>query len=594
MEKKGSSESEIPIAAGQSIRSGVYMCFEVMKTDKSPRWIIQALNLSHLSAPDPWSRVQGFLRQVLYTSPDLKLPSRPGCGVFGSKIVFGGGQYLPEARLCAPPIEVSKEIFEFETDASEPKIKRSENEFLSGKCQTMLMTLADGKLYALSSPQVQYVDHREEYMPAFEVFDATKKIWLPLPQPPFERLATKRLATKFWNFDLCYATFENTILLSTPNACMYRFDAANPAKGWTKHSETPLPCTLGSPLVLKHSDDNYIMFAYHTSLDSILGVYLMSSPGYALRHIASLVVLPPQLHLKLPPKFFPVDRYSIVHLGGRIVCLVLAKFIPSAHDCGFCPAYCMAGRNCYGYVKEKMSIFVVTFEYFLSPDSLTMDFNILDSHLLGFDTNEYGDLQSSSGYMLGAFFLGDPIQGGNDFTDHGVKSPKASKDINLNPGAKLSTSLCKRTTPFAVAATNVGCIPNHSSLVPIAAFQQNPAPSCSFGPDSILPYMNFQTGNGGSSSQCLQQYAGHYPVLSGPGYMYPNTPSTVGWLEIRAPKLFQVGLGCVYPNNQSMVGHLENEVSKLLHRGLEYVYPNYLDEEYDEYDSCDSYDLYDD
>lgn len=173
MEKKGvNSESEIPIAAEQSIRSVVYMCFQVMKIDKSPRWIIQALNLSHLSTRKPWPP-EKLLNQVLYTGPDLKLPSLPGCGVFGSKIVFGGGQYFPEDRFGAPRIETCKEIFEFETDASEPKIKRSENEFLSGKSQTMLMTLADGKLYALSYPQKQYVNYRKVYMPAFEVFDST-------------------------------------------------------------------------------------------------------------------------------------------------------------------------------------------------------------------------------------------------------------------------------------------------------------------------------------------------------------------------------------------------------------------------------------
>ncbi|KAL6191382.1 hypothetical protein ACLB2K_037773 [Fragaria x ananassa] len=124
--------------------------------------------------------------------------------------------------------------------------------------------------------------------------------------------------------------------------------------------------------------------------------------------------------------------------------------------------------------------------------------------------------------MLGAFLVGDPVQDDNPY---GGKFPKATKGITLKPGQELPDFLFERETTSAVATmANVGCIPNHSSMVPGSASQQNYFPSYSLAPDSVLPCADYIARNGGNSSyQYSQQYAGHYPILAGPGNVYPNT-----------------------------------------------------------------------
>ncbi|KAL6194169.1 hypothetical protein ACLB2K_035253 [Fragaria x ananassa] len=102
--------------------------------------------------------------------------------------------------------------------------------FSKGKSQTMMMTLPDGKLYALGFPETNL--HPDlKYLPPFEVFDFKEQTWSILPHPPFDDLVGSPS-----HFDLCYASVDTSILLSAQNTDIYRFDAAFPSKGWTVYT----------------------------------------------------------------------------------------------------------------------------------------------------------------------------------------------------------------------------------------------------------------------------------------------------------------------------------------------------------------------
>ncbi|KAL6184006.1 hypothetical protein ACLB2K_045413 [Fragaria x ananassa] len=421
-----------------------------------------------------------MIRQVLHTAPDLKLPANAGCCcVSRSKIMFGGGYQYLDPRL-GRLYDVSDQIYEFdETD----ELKISDKKFSKGKSRPMMMTLRDGKLYALGFPQANpKLDLDHKYLPPFEVFDFKEKTWSILPDPPFDDLVGSPRS-----FNLCYATVDTTILLSSENSCTYRFNAASPSKGWKVHTASPLPCSIGRALVLNHRNYN-IMFGYGSCHGAdirnfTIGVHLMDKNDYSWTHITSLLVLPPEIQAQLPRHFFPVEQYSIVHVGGRIICLVLHKFLLCEDSCG-------GERSPTSDTDmNNISCAVVTFEYFLSrcSETVKIKFNILGFRLLEFD-----DEPPWGASMLGAFLVGDPVQDGHALTDYGGKFPKATKGITLEPGDTLPDFLFKRATTSAVATmASVGCIPNQSSLVPVAASQQNHFPSCSCGPESVLPCADF-------------------------------------------------------------------------------------------------------
>ncbi|KAL6216256.1 hypothetical protein ACLB2K_009479 [Fragaria x ananassa] len=495
MAKKGINA----IAAGGSNMPSLYMCFQVYEKIESPRWMVQSINLTDLITSSSSSNPNPMIRQVLHTTPDLKIPCNAGCCcVSRSKIMFGGGYQYLDPRDHGRLYDVSDQIYEFdETD----ELKISDKKFSKGKSRTMMMTLRDGKLYALGFPQPnRTLDLHHKYLPPFEVFDFKEQTWSILPDPPFDDLVGSPSS-----FNLCYATVDTTILLSAENSCTYRFDAACPSKGWKVHTASPLPCSIGRALVLNHCSDYNIMFGYDSCYDAAqdirnftIGVHLMDTNDYSWTHISSLLVLPPEILARNP-----TSDTDIVHI----------------------------------------SCAVVTFEYFLSSYSKTIKFNILGFRLLNFD-----DKPPCGASMLGAFLVGDPVQYGNAFTDYGGKFPKATKGITLEPGETLPDFLFERATTSAVATmASVGCIPNQSSLVPIAASQQNHFPSCSRGPVSVLPCADFLTGNCGNSYQYSQQHAGHYPIVTEPGIMYPNTHAMVGHMQSSVPNLVQVAPGYVYP-----------------------------------------------
>ncbi|KAL6177506.1 hypothetical protein ACLB2K_049032 [Fragaria x ananassa] len=306
--------------------------------------------------------------------------------------MFGGGyQYLDPRDHCRL-YEVSDQIYEFdETD----ELKISDKKFSKGKSDTMMMTLRDGKLYALGFPEPNPTpDLNHKYLPPFEVFDFKEQTWSILPDPPFDDLVDSPSC-----FSLCYATVDTTILLSAENSCTYRFDAACPSKGWKVHTASPLPCSIGRALVLNHRNYNS-MFGYESCYGAdirnfTIGVHLMDKNDYSWTHIASLLVLPPEIQAQLPRHFFPVEQYSIVHVGGRIICLVLHKLLISEQSCG--------GERIPTSDTDMNSIScaVVTFEYFLSRYSKTIKFNILGFRLLKFD-----DEPPCGASMLGAFLVG--------------------------------------------------------------------------------------------------------------------------------------------------------------------------------------------
>ncbi|PQQ17313.1 uncharacterized protein Pyn_08781 [Prunus yedoensis var. nudiflora] len=144
------------------------------------------------------------------------LPGYMSCGVFGSQIVFAGGEkshiIMAECwdRRFRP--DASRAIYGFETRDPNPTIKPGGRERMFGKLLgegilEPLLVEVSGKLYVLSGIKPPY----------FQVFDPNSKKWSTLPAP-----STLESFESYGIFSC--AVMDNFILLFSDSFMVYGFD----------------------------------------------------------------------------------------------------------------------------------------------------------------------------------------------------------------------------------------------------------------------------------------------------------------------------------------------------------------------------------
>ncbi|CAN6699964.1 unnamed protein product [Malus baccata var. baccata] len=346
---------------------------------------------------------------------DENLCYSPGCGVFGSQIIFAGG-LEPGERRRGPSRTASKKIYVFETDSSvdsNPSIKPlSESsrriipgEFIGNKTQPFMVEFNgdDGKkdLYALSGYPFPLC-----FPPTFEVLYGTSKEWVTLPDVPF----FYRRCPYF-----SYAVVGTKILVSsleTPVSCFDVAEKETKRQHWRELSffngkDFPFA---GTALVLDldDSDDEKLMFAYQETAEEYslwnLAAYrvCMTEKSESVELLGSNLIPPDQLPLQFRNNVF--CQYRLLDLGGGNVCLVVGSDYPPMDD-DDSPPRDRPPRDdeTYGQ-RSAMHFLVIRFHYFFSRRNNSISVDILASHIFEYDFSCYTVIAE----MVGCFLIAKP------------------------------------------------------------------------------------------------------------------------------------------------------------------------------------------
>ncbi|VVA23239.1 PREDICTED: PRUPE_6G029800 [Prunus dulcis] len=165
------------------------------------------------------------------------------CCVFGSKILLAGGTIGIQS----------------------PTTFRTFGSFIEGKANPFLLEV-DRKLDALASYPIQssIISGGSSY---FEVIDPIRGVWLTLPYPPvfddYNRTYDPAGPGDFF----CFVARSNIFCTSAYSPSYYRFDVADPVKGWkvlpSSFNSGSLPeNTLGRTFVADGGDEEFILFSF--------------------------------------------------------------------------------------------------------------------------------------------------------------------------------------------------------------------------------------------------------------------------------------------------------------------------------------------
>ncbi|XP_062001698.1 uncharacterized protein LOC133718839 [Rosa rugosa] len=158
---------------------------------KRRRYVVYRIKLAELferhASLQRLAELQSQPMDTIVTEPMLFPRFHMGCGVFGSRIVFGGGCLPSSSKLRHKghlwfPRCSRTELYVFEMDSTvdpHPNIKPNMMpNFSSGKLQPMMFEF-EGRLFALGTSMSNFCDSL-----AFEVFNPNENRWLRLPDHP--------------------------------------------------------------------------------------------------------------------------------------------------------------------------------------------------------------------------------------------------------------------------------------------------------------------------------------------------------------------------------------------------------------------------
>ncbi|CAL8998395.1 unnamed protein product [Prunus brigantina] len=256
----------------------LYICLAEHRVDGYSTYAIKAVELSALSSSSLSSGCSLKLRQVAYTSGE-DLPDNMACGVFGSKILLAGGtigvydpiiatqegRYNPKLGGFVPCPCTEIQVFDTRNQSQSPTTFRTFGSFIEGKANPFLLEM-DGKLYALASYPIQSSINSggSSY---FEVLDPIRGVWSTLPYPPvfddYNRTYAPAGPGDFFGF----VAGSNIFCTSAYSPSYYRFDVAEPVKGWRalppSFNSGPLPENiLGRTFVADGGDGEFILFSF--------------------------------------------------------------------------------------------------------------------------------------------------------------------------------------------------------------------------------------------------------------------------------------------------------------------------------------------
>ncbi|CAB4312542.1 unnamed protein product [Prunus armeniaca] len=396
----------------------LYLCFAKYRLDNVTSYVVEAIKLNSVLSslvsclPNKNCSIMPNKLQLWHSTKDklqLKqvasksgkdLPAHVGCGVFGSKVLFAGGvkggldPEVDEYRPCP-----CRQIFEFETDRTmnpNRSIKLQAQIFRGRKAQPLLQEI-EGKLYSLGTYQLYF--HASPY---FEVFDPQEGKWSPLPDPPvFLRFNTREVCHSPQQY--CFTIAGANIIMSCIGEPVYCFDVADSInKVWRVLPGIPSHDLnfQGRALAVDYGEGDFIIFCYGSlRAPNAIPVYLLPK-GYSELKVVKPMQLPTGL---LPPEFVVSPANSrFIHLGGRTVCLVLSRF--------------MGPFSCY-YMADimKISVCALIFEFKVSKDRRSVDFEFLCSRILECDGNCQsqdseamtmgGEILTSDVELVGAFVM---------------------------------------------------------------------------------------------------------------------------------------------------------------------------------------------
>lgn len=310
----------------------LYMCFKERMHDKSVA-LIQAINLRDLLIDTEVKyevpRRVGY-RQLKREDDGDAL----GCGVFGSRIVFAGGEVGKK--------EPNKLYF-FETNPRKdpnPEIKIIESGLRSGKIEPFVLRMDDRKLYILGRVPTG------ESGPNFEAFDTITRQWDAMPEPPYGQIGQY----------FCPATDGTSIFLlgQKPKAYMCRFALSE--KIWKTYAgDLCLPFTIGPPALVV---EEKILLTYEFPPRGVdpplfIGAYLMSSKDDDDPILCRLNSL--EFRHGVPSEFRG-SHYQLVHLLDRHICLLLYSYSPR-----------IPGHQSVSHQADYMKICAIHLEYEYDP-----------------------------------------------------------------------------------------------------------------------------------------------------------------------------------------------------------------------------------
>ncbi|KAM1046407.1 hypothetical protein ACFX13_026488 [Malus domestica] len=317
---------------------------------------------------------------------DENLCYSPGCGVFGSQIIFAGGleprERSPRQRRRGPSRTASKNIYVFETDSSvdsNPSIKP-----LSESSRRII-------------PEEFIGNKTQPFMVEFNGDDGKKDLY----------------ALSGYPFHLCISpTFE--ILVSSLDTPVFCFDVAEKEpkrQHWRQLSffngmDFPFA---GTALVLDldDSDDEKLMFAYQETAEEYSEEYslwnlaayrvCMTEKSESVELLGSNLIPPDQLPLQFRRNV--LWRYKLLDLGGGNVCLVVGSDNPPMDDDDGPPR----DDDTYG-LCSAMRFLVIRFHFSFSRWNNTISVDILASHIFEYDFT----CCTVIGEMVGCFLIAKP------------------------------------------------------------------------------------------------------------------------------------------------------------------------------------------
>ncbi|XP_004308192.1 PREDICTED: uncharacterized protein LOC101302789 [Fragaria vesca subsp. vesca] len=379
-------------------RRSLYLCFGEYEEGNKVSYTILSVSLRQLlAAPSP-RKLQLFTK---ISGDGDDMPRYMGCGVWGSKILLGGGakpMYM-HCPIDGQPVfgrlrhhEVRK-FYCFETGNGNGNGNGNDmmveppKKMLKGSIQPLLVEV-DTKLYALGKS-----------FRSFEMFDGDN--WHELPKPPHGTFSCYPFTESHpdWKNDIYYAVAGTNILVSDGRSS-FRFDTTDPDQSWRQLLHEPgfdfdRFSFKGTSLVV-NDGKQFVLFTFQLSAGHHISVHLIPYDFSIIKQDYSRVQLPSYLmnykddHLGQ----LPLANYQLVHLGDNTVCLLLSEL---RH---------YANKKIIRCVEPVAFTFKVRDN---ATSSLKVKFLPRTPMLIYDEDNDDDvDVPSRAGQMLGAFMLENP------------------------------------------------------------------------------------------------------------------------------------------------------------------------------------------
>ncbi|XP_050367557.1 uncharacterized protein LOC126785921 [Argentina anserina] len=363
-------------------RLSLYLCFGEYGENSEVSYTISSVGFRKLlAAPSP------VKLEMVTTFSAEGLPRYMGCGLWGSKIVLGGGAQQVSGSL---EYDMVPEIYSIET-ANDTRVELPK--MVKGSMLPMLVEV-DSKLYALG----------KAYNPCFQVFDGNH--WSELPLPPYTKFSVYPFTHKHpaCRDDVYFAAAERHILLCEGAGSFY-FDTAEPEHGWRELQTIFFkPFIFFGTSLIVNDGKQFVHFTFELAEGHHISVHLISYDFTTIKQDHSCVQLPPYLlHYKDDCLGdIPLPNYQLLHLGGNNVCLFLSKLQRSGED---------GGKNKMTRCVESVAF---TFKVKDNADSSFKVKFLPRTPMLVYDDDDM-DVPFGAGQMLGAFIMYSILQLKNVF-----------------------------------------------------------------------------------------------------------------------------------------------------------------------------------